>query len=178
MTLILVSLIVTMVVWMVSTPDRRTRNLVGLSLIEYLILFAVGCSDSEVQALISIETAIAGIVPVVGATVSAVDPALAAPINAGVALITGGLQALQNLVKGYKKSPTATGLQEVVAAFTDIQQNLPQLEAAAKVVDPATQAKIAAIVNGAQISLAAVESTLAASHPANAPAAPPAAPTI
>jgi len=162
---IAISAILTLIVWKLS-KEHRTRNLAWLAILGYVGIIATSCAVNPAQVVTEIATIISGIIPIVGAAASVIDPAASAEINAGVTLITGGLAALEKLVSGYQHNPSDTALQEIQAAFTDVQNNLTQLESAAQIKDPTTQKKIAAIIQSAVLSLAALESSITANHPA------------
>ena len=63
-----------------------------------------------------------------------------------VTLIENGFTALVKTLDTYKASPTATNLQAVQAAFEAVNANVAQLESAAQIKNPATDAKVTAIV--------------------------------
>jgi hypothetical protein len=149
--------------------NRKTLILLGCVL--SLVLFSCSCTLNPAQVVSEIATIIGGLIPIIAAAGSVLLPGEAAAINAGVAIVTAGLKALENLVSGYHASPSDAALAKVTAAFADVQANLTELEAAARVQDPATQRKLLAIVSAATQSLAALESSMAATHPAAVAAA-------
>ncbi len=80
--------------------------------------------------------------PIAGSLVDVIDPSLG-PL---VTVIENGFTALVNTLNTYKAQPTATNLQAVQAAFVAVDANVAQLESAAQIKNPATDAKITAIV--------------------------------
>jgi hypothetical protein len=80
--------------------------------------------------------------PIAASLIDVADPALA-PL---VTLIDNGFNALVTTLDTYKASPTATHLQSVQAAFEAINNNVAQLESAAQIKNPASDAKVTAIV--------------------------------
>jgi len=80
--------------------------------------------------------------PIAASLIDVADPALA-PV---VTLVGNGFNALVTTLDTYKASPTATHLQAVQAAFEAINNNVTQLESAAQIKNPATDAKVTAIV--------------------------------
>lgn len=135
-----------------------------------LVLFSCGCASAG-QIISSLGPVISGILSVVASAGAAIFPAEAAAITAGVTLVTAGLSGLEKLVSNYKANPTDATLSAVQAAFNDVQTNLAALMAAAQVKDPKTQAKVTAIINAATQTLAALESSILAQHPATVAAA-------
>jgi hypothetical protein len=81
-------------------------------------------------------------VPIAGSIVSLVAPQLS-PL---VAIIESGFTALTNTLDSYKAQPNATNLQAVQAAVTALNQNIAQLEDAAQIKNPDTDAKIKGVV--------------------------------
>jgi hypothetical protein len=57
------------------------------------------------------------------------------------------LALLQVLYKQYKANPTATAIQKIQNAITDLNQNLPALLQAAHISDPTLATRITAAVN-------------------------------
>ena len=164
MLIALCSLFATLIVWRFSHTGRRPMNLVLLSLVIFAILSATGCTNA-VQVINSIITAVSGLIPIAAAAGDLILPAEAAAVNEGAALVQSGLKALTNLINGYHANPSDTTLAKVTAAFTDVQNNLAQLEAAAKISDPILQRKIQGTVTAATASLAVIEATIHATHP-------------
>ena len=82
----------------------------------------------------------------------------AAAINVAVGVVTAGVKALQKTVSNYEGGTTT--IDKVVAGFDAVTANLAQLEAAARVEDPKTQTKIAAIVASARAALAVTEAQI------------------
>jgi hypothetical protein len=80
--------------------------------------------------------------PIAGSLLAVIDPALT-PL---VTIIENGFTALASALNTYKAYPTATNLQSVQAAFKAVDANVAQLEAAAQIKNPATEAKVTAIV--------------------------------
>lgn len=80
--------------------------------------------------------------PIAASLIDVADPALAPTVT----LIDNGFNALVTTLDTYKASPTVTHLQSVQAAFEAINNNVAQLESAAQVKNPATDAKVSAIV--------------------------------
>lgn len=130
------------------------------------VLFLCACSSNEASIVNEIGTIITGILPIVTGVASVLLPGEAIAITAAATIASNGIKAVENLIHGYKAAPGAETLAQVQAGFTDAQANLAQLMAAAQVKDPTTQAKITAIVTAATQSLAAIESSMLAKHPA------------
>jgi hypothetical protein len=80
--------------------------------------------------------------PIAGTIVDVVDPALI-PL---VAAVEGAFTALVDTVDTYKASPTAGNLQAVEAAFNAVETNEAALSAAAQIKNPATDQKVAQVV--------------------------------
>ena len=137
----------------------------ALVLICFSVVFLCACSPSEGELINELIPVIGGIVAIAVSAFSAIDPPLAIPVTAAGTLIQNGLKALANLVSGYQSNPTDSGLEQVVAGFTDVHNNLTSLLAAAQVKDPATQAKITAGVTAATQSLALLEASIVGKHP-------------
>ena len=95
-------------------------------------------------------------VPIAGSIVDIVDPALA-PV---VTLVEGGFTALDNTLKTYEASPTATNLQAAQAALAALQANEAALEKAAG-ANPALDATI----NGVLALVAQAVTEIAAQIP-------------
>jgi len=102
--------------------------------------------------------------PIAGSLVDIIDPALAPQVT----LIENDFNALVKTLDTYKTSPTATNLQAVQAAFAAVNANVAQLESAAQIKNPASQAKVAAVVQ----LLAQAVTEIAAVVPANTGLAP------
>jgi hypothetical protein len=81
-------------------------------------------------------------VPIAGSIVDLVAPELS-PL---VTLIENGFTALTNTLDTYKALPNDTNLQAVQAAVTALNRNITQLENAAQIKNPATDAKIKGVV--------------------------------
>lgn len=164
MTLILVSLFATLVVFRFSSQRLRRTNLFLLGTVFFSLLSSTGCTNAA-QVISSIITAVTGLIPIVAAAGDLILPAEAAAVNEGAALVQSGLKALTGLINGYHANPNDTTLQKVTAAFTSVQSNLAQLESAAQVKDPVLQRKIQGTVDAATASLAVIEATINANHP-------------
>ncbi len=148
--------------------SNRNRKIMLLVSVLYLCVFMVGCGGLAAGAgnvINEIAVIVGGLIPVAAAFGDVLLPTEAVAINAGATLAQKGIKALEGVIADYKANPSDTTLQKVTAAMTDVQSNLLQLEQAAAVKDPVAQAKVTAIVNAAQQSLAAVESSIAANHP-------------
>lgn len=169
--LVLVMLALTAAVWRCSRPARRPRNLVLLSLLTWVALLSVACAVNPVQLLEGLLPIIAGIIPIVAAAGEAILPAEAALIQAAANLVSGGLNALLNVLKSYNAAPGEGTLAEVTSAFSAVQANLSELEAAGQIKDPATAHKIAAVVHGVVSTLAMIEADITGKHPATVAAA-------
>jgi hypothetical protein len=87
-------------------------------------------SDAEVAA------------PIAASLIDVIDPSLA-PV---VTLIETGFNALVKTLDTYKASPTATHLQAVQSAFEAVNKNVAQLESAAQLKSPTSQATVTAVV--------------------------------
>jgi hypothetical protein len=87
-------------------------------------------SDAEVAA------------PIAASLVDVIDPALAPQVT----LIENGFNALVKTLDTYKASPSATNLQAIQSAFAAVNSNIVQLESAAQIKNPTTDAKVTAIV--------------------------------
>ena len=146
--------------------------------------FLIGCAISACFALCActpatatvvgeIETIVLGIIPIAASAAAVLLPGEAAAVTAGATIAANGIKAIQGLVASYHANPSDGTLGEVTAAMTDVQGQLSQLLSAAQVKDPVIQQKLTAIVNAATTSLAAIESTLNASHSATVAAQPP-----
>lgn len=71
-----------------------------------------------------------------------IDPALAPAVT----LVENGFSALVNVLNSYKASPTTTNLQAVQAALAAVNTNIKQLETAAAIKNPKTDAQIEGII--------------------------------
>ena len=101
-------------------------------------------------------------VPIAASLVTVIDPALAP----AAAAVQKGFAALVAALETYKATPTATNLQAVDAAFTAVDSNVAQLEAAAQIKNPGAQQTVTSVVN----LLAQAVTEIAALVPASAPA--------
>lgn len=81
-------------------------------------------------------------VPIAGSIVDIIDPALA-PV---VTMVENGFSALVNTLNSYKASPTTTNLQAVEAALAAVNANIKQLETAAAIKNPKTDATIESVI--------------------------------
>ncbi len=146
----------------------KTRTLILASLLgATLVTFA--CTVPAWVNTVEAEAQVA--VPIAGSLVDVIDPALAPAVT----LIENGFNALVNTLNTFKASPTATNLQAVQAAFAAVDANVAQLESAAQFKDPATDAKVTAIVQllaQAVVEIAAqIPAPAASSSAVSAPAA-------
>lgn len=130
-----------------------------------VVLSSCGCA-SAAQIIQSLGPVISGILSILATAGAAIFPAEATAITAGVGLVKSGLSGLEKLVSNYKANPTDATLSALQAGFDDVHTNLAALMAAGQVKDPKTQAKITNIVNAAAQTLAALESSMLAQHPA------------
>ena len=80
--------------------------------------------------------------PIAGSLIAVIDPPLA-PL---VAIIENGFTVLASTLNTYKAAPTATNLQLVQEGFKAVDVNVAQLASAAQIKNPATEAKVTAIV--------------------------------
>jgi len=137
----------------------RNLTLVGLLAIA---LVTLACT---VPAWVNtVESDAEVVAPIAASLVDVIDPALAPQVT----LIESGFTALVKTLDTYKAAPTATNLQAVQAAFEAVNSNVAQLESAAQIKNPTTDAKVTAIV---QLLTQAV-TEIAAVVPANAGLAP------
>jgi hypothetical protein len=117
----------------------KIRVLIG-SLFLAATLFVAACVVPAWVNAVEADVEIA--VPIAASLITVIDPALAPLVNAVVA----GLNALEKVLDTYKSSQTATNLQAVQAAMNAVNANIAQLESAAQIHNPGTDAKITAIV--------------------------------
>lgn len=130
------------------------------------------CACSQVGAVFTeLENIVLGIIPIAAGLAGALLPAESALITSVATEAANAIKALQKVQASYQANPSDTTLAKVTAAITDVNQNLAQLMQAAQVKDPTTAAKITAIVQAAQLSLAAVESSINATHASTVAAA-------
>lgn len=132
----------------------------------WVVMFCSACGQLNPAVVVdNVITIFAGLLPLVTAVASFVLPEDLKAIEAGAQLVQAGLEVVKNLVNDYHKNPSDGKLAAVQAAMTDVQNNLADLESAARIKDVATQRKVAAIIKATSLSLAALESTLIAEHP-------------
>jgi hypothetical protein len=118
---------------------RMRKFVVGLILAAAISLGVACVTPTWVTTAIGIAQVA---VPIAGSIVDIIDPALA-PI---VTLVENGFSALVNTLNSYKASPTTTNLQAVEAALAAVNANIKQLETAAAIKNPKTDAQIEGII--------------------------------
>jgi len=160
-----VSLLLTLVVAWISPGTVRRRNLLLLGLMVFTVFGLSACGANAVQSLELMIVTASGIIPLLGAAGSAIDPAESGPINSAAGGLVASLQTLLKLIKGYQGNPNDSTLQKVQAGFNDVQRNLSAVESAAHVKDPNSQKKLTSIVAGIGVGLATVEAAVLATHP-------------
>ena len=152
----------------------RRSHLMLISICCFTLMLCA-CSPNEVGAIETVITVVSGIIGIASAAGSVILPAESVLITDAASIIQNSLKSLANVVKGYQSNPNATTLQEVQAAFTDLQNNLPQLLTAAQVKDPATAAKLTAAVNAVAQTIAVIEVSVVGNSADKIASAPPAA---
>jgi len=121
----------------------KNKRVVNTSIL-FLLLCVMGLQAACTPPawFVTAENIAKATVPIAGTLITVVDPALAP----AVALAETGFSALTKTLDSYKVSPTATNLQQVQAAFEALDANVANLESAARIKNPVTDAKIAAII--------------------------------
>lgn len=161
---ILVSLGLTGLVWKASSSLARSRNLILLGT-AMGALFCTACGfNNAVEMIDSMIPVIAGIIPMVAAAASVILPTESTLITDAATGVVDGLNALKKVLDNYESNPGTNTLSDVTNAVNAVQANVTQLETAAKVKDPTMASKLASIVSGAQVELAAVESWIYSKH--------------
>jgi hypothetical protein len=128
------------------------------------------CSVNIGSTFKSVIIAAEGLAPSIAAVIDAADPKQAATINAITGDVTAGLSTLQSVYNSYESQPSAAGFGAVSNAATSVQANITQLEAAAKITNPATQAKVTGFTTAAVALISMVENMVAA-HATQTPTA-------
>jgi hypothetical protein len=136
----------------------KIRTLIGATLLASCLWFQA-CTPPA--WFVTAEGIAEAAVPIAGSIVDIVDPALAPAVT----IVENAFSALDNAIKTYQAQPTATGLQAVEAAFTAVQTNESQLEAAAQIKNTAKDTEI----NGVIQLIATAVTEIAALIPPNAP---------
>ncbi len=176
MTALAISLIFTILVWLFSSSRMRTRNLFWLGLISLCALGLTGCDPTSAK---NIFTEAYGLLlsftPFIASVASLLLPAEATAINAIATRIEAGTQAVKDAEAAYTATPSDGTLADLQATLTAIHTDLPQLEAAANVVNPAAKSKLQGEVYNIQQALALAENQLVKQHAATVAAAPPGA---
>jgi hypothetical protein len=139
----------------------KLRNLTMVSLLA-IALATVACTAPSWVNTVEADAQVAA--PIAASLVDVIDPALAPQVT----LIENGFTTLVKTLDAYKASPTATNLQTVQAAFQAVNGNVAQLESAAQIKNPISQAKVTAVVQ----LLAQAVTEIAAVVPANTGLAP------
>lgn len=150
---------------------RNKRIVLLLVCLCLVVLSCCACSANETGAIETLIGVIAGIVGIATTAADVLLPTEITVITSASTLVQNGLKTLLTLVQNYKSNPTDTALQQVQAAFNDLQSNMTALESAAQVKDPATAAKLGAVVTASSQTLAVIEAALVGNHPASVAAA-------
>ena len=111
-----------------------------LMVISALVAMTLACAVPAWVNTVESDAEVA--VPIAASLIGVIDPPLAPLVMA----IQKGFTALVDTLNTYKSSPTATHLQAVQAAFHAVDSNVAQLESAAHIKNPATQATVTAVV--------------------------------
>lgn len=130
-----------------------------------------GCSTSwittalnDLPVIVNIATTVAMIVAdALGGSV--ISPAVAAIIQTAAQAVSTGLVVVQQLIAQYQANPSASIIQKIDAALTDVQANLQSILSAAHIDNPALQATIAGIIGLALTVVGAIISILPAPAP-------------
>ena len=147
---------------------KMRRFIIGFTLgvIISLAFISCACTINPVQMIDALVPIIAGLIPIFGGIAAALLPTEGVIITAAVTLVVDGLNELKTLADNYHTNPNDDTLAKVQAGFTDVQSNLAAILKLGQIKDPITQLKVTGVINGASATLAAIESTILAKHPA------------
>jgi hypothetical protein len=142
----------------------KAKKLLLLASILFVMLFLSACTASPLVLVDNLIPIIGGLVPIVLAAGSIIDPPLAGLLTAASQSITAGLLALKKVLDDYLSKPGDDTLQKVQNGFEDVQSNLVQILAAVKIKDIILQTKISAIITSVISTLALIESSVLHNH--------------
>jgi hypothetical protein len=142
----------------------KNRNLFLLGLLLLSVMFLCSCVVNPGELVGQAITVATGITGILAFAAPFLLPGEAAPIEALLPKINLALAAAKAAASSYHGSPSDDKLQVAVNALTDAHDNINQLEAAAQIKDPVTQAKIQGAVDGMRAILSGVEANLHANH--------------
>lgn len=151
-------ILLTASVWFFSRREFRTMNLAFMGLVGFVVLVAAGCGQwgAAFNLLDEADAVALGIIPFIAALGSAVLPADSVAISAAATALGSSLQALRQLLQGYKENPSESLLKNISAAVDDAIGNTQQIETIGGI--KSTRAKN--ILSAAMATIRAVLSSL------------------
>lgn len=125
----------------------------ALPLFLLLTLIATGCSANWISTALADLPVLVQMSLNIGTLVTTLQsnrqltPAEAAAIQNISAEATRDLNLLQTLYQDYKTNPSPSTLQKIQGAIADMNQNLPAILQAVRVIDPVLSARVSAAVS-------------------------------
>lgn len=117
----------------------RSKTMIATALIA-LLAVAISCAVPSWLSVLEADVKIA--LPIALSLVGVIDPALAPAAT----LVVSALKALMAAWDEYRAQPTVSNFQKLQAAVKSANDNMAQLAAAAQIHNPATESRVAAIV--------------------------------